>query len=320
MSNNNSYFLIVNPASDTGRLKKKWPEVLEHIQENYDVKFDWAFTEGISMAEKLVVKAVEDGYSVIVSVGGDGIANEIINSIMKNDYVSKVVMGVLALGTSNDIHRGYKIPFDYKEGVRVLFENHVIKVPVGKITGDFGSGAYYFLNHADTGLATLATKSALNGFKWLKGEVKYYFYAMGNILKFKENIGTVKLDGEYVLNEAGEKYDHFSMIAWSFTELLGGFKLFPGNNMQQEGFEVLVGGYRSRLGLLKLLLQAGKGNHKGKPDIVLKRANTVEIEFERVGWPFQGEGEIFTEECKYIKAEYVKDAIDMIVPAGVTVF
>lgn len=320
MTEKNTYYFIVNPAADTGRLEKKWPEVLEHIQENYDVKFDWSFTEGISMADKLIVKAVQDGYSVIVSVGGDGIANEIINSIMNNDYVSKVVMGALALGTSNDIHRGYEIPFDYKEGVRVLFENHVIKVPVGKITGDFNLDAYYFLNHADTGLATLATKSAMNGFKWLKGEVKYYFYAMGNILKFKENIGSVKLDGEYVLNSRGENYDHFSMIAWSFTELLGGFKLFPGNSMQQEGFEVLIGGYRSRLGLLRLLLQAGKGSHKGKPDIILKRATTVEIEFERVGWPFQGEGEIFTEDSKHIKAEYIRNAVDMIVPEGLTVF
>lgn len=315
----NTYYFIVNPASDTGRLKKKWPKVLEHIKENYDDKFDWAYTEGRLMVDKLLIKAVEDGYNNIIAVGGDGIANEVINSIMKNELTSKVKLGLVGLGTANEIHRAYNMPLDYKEIIKMIFDNNIIRAPLGKITGDFDPGVQYILNHADTGLSSLAARSALYGPKWLKGEFKYYIYALANILKFKENTGSVKLDGEYVLNDKGDKYDHFSIIAWSFAAHLGGFKLFPENNMQKEGFAVMLGGYKSRFALLRLLIQADSGKHIGKPGIVYTRANKIEIELEK-NWPYEAEGEIFTENSKNIKIEYIKDAIDMIVPQGFTVY
>lgn len=319
MTEENTYYFIVNPASDTGRLKKKWPKVLEHIQENYNVKFDWSFTEGRLMADKLLLKAVNEGYNNIIAVGGDGIANELINAVMKNGFASKVVIGLLGMGTVNEIHLAYTMRLDYKEALKILLGGNVIRAPIGKITGDFNSSPQYIFNHADTGLSSLAAKSAYYGIKWLKGEIKYYIYALANIIKFKENTGSIKLDGEYVLNSAGEKYDHFSVIAWAFGSHLGGFNLFPENNMQKEGFAVLLGGYKSRFALLKLLIQADSGKHIGKPNIVYTRAKKIEIELEN-SWPYEAEGEIFTEDSKTIKVEYVKDAIDMIVPNGFTVF
>lgn len=319
MNKENAYYFIVNPVADTGRLEKKWPEVLEYIQENFDIEIGWDFTEGVLMAHKLLLKAVEDGYTNIISVGGDGTANEILNSIMDNDLADKVNLGILPMGTSNEIHLAYGIPFDYKEALKTALGGHSAKAPIGKITGDFEKGTHYVLNHTDTGLSSLTAVSANNGVTWLKGELKYYIYALKNIIKFKEYSGSVKLDGKVLLNDDGEPFDKFSVIAMSMGELLGGFKLFPENNMQKKGFGVLVAGYRSRFGLLRLLLQAETGKHLGKPNVVYTRAKKIEIELEN-SWPWEGEGEIYAENSKSITLEYVPDAINIFVPKEFEVY
>lgn len=319
MNKENAYYFIVNPAADTGRLEKKWPEVLEYIQENFDIEIGWGFTEGVLMGHKLFLKAVEDGYTNIISVGGDGMANEILNIIMENDLSDKVTLGILPMGTSNEIHLSYNMPFDYKEALKILLGGKVMRVPVGKITGDFETGTHYILNHTDAGLSSLTAISANNGVTWIKGEIKYYIYALKNIIKFKENKGVIKLDGKVVLNDDGETFDSFSVVVISMGELLGGFKLLPDNNMQKEGFAVVVAGYRSRFGLLRLLLQADSGKHIGKPNVVYARAKKIEIEFKN-SWPWEGEGEIYAENSKSLTIEFIDDAINMIVPVGFEIF
>lgn len=319
MNKENAYYFIVNPVADTGRLEKKWPEVLEYIQENFDIEIGWGFTEGVLMGHKLLLKAVEDGYTNIISVGGDGMANECANVIMNNDLADKVSLGIIPLGTSNEIHLSYNIPFDYKEALKILLGGHTKRMPIGKITGDFDTGTHYVLNHTDGGLSSLAAQSAFNGVKWLKGEIKYYVYALKNIIKFKERKGSIKLDGVEVLNDKGETFDSFSVVVISMGELLGGFKILPGNNMQKEGFGVVVAGYRSRFGLLRLLLQADSGKHIGKHDVVYTRAKKIEINFEK-GWPWEGEGEIYAQDSKALTIEFVSDAINMIVPKDFEIF
>lgn len=319
MTKENAYFFICNPVADTGRLKKKWPKVLEYIQENFDIEMDWGYTEGVLMGHKLMLKAVEDGYTKFISVGGDGMANEILNIIMDNDLSDKVTLGILPMGTSNEIHLSYNMPFDYKEALKILLGGKIMRAPVGKITGDFETGTHYVLNHTDAGLSSLTAISAINGVTWIKGEIKYYIYALKNIIKFKENKGVVKLDGEVVLNDLGETFDSFSVVVISMGELLGGFKLLPDNNMQKEGFAVVVAGYRNRFGLLRLLLQADSGKHIGKNNVVYKRAKKIEIECEEP-WPWEGEGEIYAENSKSLTVEFVDDAINMIVPKDFEIY
>ena len=85
MVTSDAFYFIVNPASNTGRLKKKWPKLepqLKELSKKRDFEYEWKYTDAPLHAMKLTEKAEEIGYKNIVAVGGDGVANEIGNFII----------------------------------------------------------------------------------------------------------------------------------------------------------------------------------------------------------------------------------------------
>lgn len=302
-----NYYFICNPASNTGRLKKRWTKLLGSIEEKINGnEFEWRYTDGPLHAIDLVPELVNQGYKNIISVGGDGIANEVLNGILRNNLKDKVNFGFLPMGTSNDAHKTYEYPSNIMDSLNVILNRNIKNSPVGKITGDFGPNPYYILDHVDCGLAAIAAKSSKEGSKILKGEMKYTYHALKQLTKFKKNKGKVTVDGE-------EYYGNFSIIAVSLGKSMGGYLLWPDNNVSLGDFAVLIGREHSRFELLKLMIAAEKGEHIYKKGIEYRRGKIIEIELEKP-WPYQAEGEIFTEGSKYVKIEYLENAVKLFCP------
>jgi len=315
MVSNRAFYFIVNPASNTGRLKKKWPKLelkLSRFSEARDFEYEWTYTDAPLHAMRLAEQAEERGYKNIIAVGGDGMANEIGNYILQNGR--NITMGLLPMGTSNDLHTTVNLPKDEEKCFNILLDGNTDKIPVGKVTGDFGDNPHYFLNHSDCGLSSLAAKGARDGWKLLKGETKYTFYALKKLVRFKRNQAEITMDGE-------TRNLDLTVIAAGFGEWMGGYKLWPGNGFQKSveeaNFGLVMAYDQSRLRLLKLMLDAEKGKHIGKKGVEYQRAKRVDIHLERP-WPFEAEGEIYAEESKEISFEYVPDALKLIIPKNKT--
>lgn len=308
---NQAFYFIVNPASNTGRLKKKWPKLepqLNELSDSRDFEYEWKYTDAPLHAMKLTEQAEERGYNNIVAVGGDGVANEIGNYILQNDR--NLTMGLMPMGTSNDLHTTVDLPEDEAKCFDIILDRYIATVPVGKATGDFGDNPHYFLNHSDCGLSSLAAIGARDGWKLLKGEMKYTFHALKKLVRFKRNQAEITIDGE-------TRNLDVTVIAASFGEWMAGYKLWPGNSLQQsveEGnFGLAIAYDQSRLRLMKLMIDAEKGKHIGKKGVEYMRAKRIDIYLERP-WPFEAEGEIYAEESKEISFEYVPNALKLIIP------
>ena len=72
--------LIVNPTAGAGRTAKKWPYI-KALLKNTGLRFEHDITEAPGHAIELAKSAVNKGYKLVVSVGGDGTINEIVNGI-----------------------------------------------------------------------------------------------------------------------------------------------------------------------------------------------------------------------------------------------
>ena len=92
-----NYLYIVNPTSGKGRGKK----TIEVIQKYCDSKSKKnTIIETKYPLHATEIAAQEGGnYSHIVSVGGDGTLNEVVNGI-KNP--NEIILGVLPVGSGND--------------------------------------------------------------------------------------------------------------------------------------------------------------------------------------------------------------------------
>lgn len=70
----------------------------------------------------------EQGIDVVIAAGGDGLIGGVITHIVESD----LVLGILPLGTANDIARSIKIPQSLRSAAEVIAAGRVGKVDVGK--------------------------------------------------------------------------------------------------------------------------------------------------------------------------------------------
>lgn len=152
----NKWLVIVNPNASIRKCEKDWPEI-EQLLIKENIPFDALMTTHPRHAIDLVKDNItEKGYRKVISVGGDGTNNEVINGIFNQQRIPThdIQMGVIPVGTGNDWRRTFDIPLDYPQNVKIIKEGKSFLHDIGKVTyynhGD--PQVRYFLNAAGTGL------------------------------------------------------------------------------------------------------------------------------------------------------------------------
>src|SRR4051812_24771050 len=83
-------------------------------------------------------RAALDGTDLIVAVGGDGTVNQVVNGLMRVDKARRPVLGVVPLGTGNDLARTLAIPLDPAAAVEALRSGAARTLDLIRAAGDFG--------------------------------------------------------------------------------------------------------------------------------------------------------------------------------------
>lgn len=175
---------IINPISGIGRYKL----VEEAIQKRLDqAKFDSTieYTNYKGHATEIARTYSEKEFDYIISVGGDGTLNEVVNG-MKN---SAATLGIIATGSGNGLARHLKISTNPQKAVSIINEEHVIKIDTVTLN------QYQFISIAGVGfdalVAHLFSLSEKRGFKsYAKIAIKQFFNYKSKkySLQFKDNL------------------------------------------------------------------------------------------------------------------------------------
>jgi len=88
-------------------------------------------TSGPGQARELARTAVEEGFEVVLAVGGDGTANEVAGGLLG----SQVALGVVPAGSGNGLARTLRIPLDAGRALRELASAVTRRMDVGRING-----------------------------------------------------------------------------------------------------------------------------------------------------------------------------------------
>ena len=106
---------IVNPFSGVGKNKK----IEQLIAKNLDhslFTYEVLYTEYPKHATKLSAEAVKRGVEIIVSVGGDGTANEVAQGMIGG----AAALAILPTGSGNGFARHFEIPVDIAKAIQVM--------------------------------------------------------------------------------------------------------------------------------------------------------------------------------------------------------
>ncbi len=124
--------------------------------------FAFHFTDRRWHAVELVRRYASQ-FDVVVSVGGDGTLNEILNGAPELD----VPLGLIPIGTGNDFARSCKIPYDdIPAAVEILLRHDVRYLDLGIVNGR------RFINALGTGFAGRVNDLGMK-LSWLRGTLKY---------------------------------------------------------------------------------------------------------------------------------------------------
>lgn len=245
---NNKWLVLVNPKASIGKCEKDWPNI-KQLLVSEGIDFDAVVTEYQGHAIQLIRDLItEKGYQKIISVGGDGTNNEVINGIFSQQRfpTTDITMGVIPVGTGNDWRRTFGFPEGYQQLVEVIKNGQIFPHDIGKVVyynnGD--ARTRFFLNAAGTGLnemvcnRTNRLKSQGKG-----GSVRYMLSTASCLFSFKCVHIKLEIDDQEVFND-----EILSLSVGNGKYNGGGMMMMPKSIPDDGLFDITV---VRKLGMLK---------------------------------------------------------------------
>lgn len=130
--------IIANPGSGRGEAPRYARELMDFLTSNYHVNIKLKETTKQSDASKWAFQATDEGYELVICLGGDGTVNEVVSGIMRAEV--KPYFAFVPLGTVNDLARSVGYDLDTGKAIQQFSNLKATKVDVGQ------ANDYFFIN------------------------------------------------------------------------------------------------------------------------------------------------------------------------------
>lgn len=261
----NRYYVIYNPSSGKELAAHKVFGVAETMMSIDDAEFSFYATKKRGDGEEAAKRACNLGYEMIITCGGDGTVNEVVNGIMKSDYKPK--LAIMPAGTINDFAEQLSLPKSKENFASLLMQKKFGTIDIGKINDN------YFINVVGGGaFTTIAHKVTIDA-KTILGKYAYYHRAAVDVpeeLEVCENINFI-IDGkEYnyktflflVLNSAGA----------------GGFRyLCPKAKLNDGLLDLVIFEKTSNADLFQIFTKVFYGQHITHPKVHYFQSENIKV-------------------------------------------
>jgi len=262
--------LIINLTAGGGKPRPHLKTIFKYLKEN-GFNFKVSYTSHHGEAIELAQKAADKGMDLIVSIGGDGTVNEIVNGIMKSK--NNPSLGIIPLGWANDFIKSVNIPSDITQACQILARGKIKKIDIGVINSQI-----YFANICGVGfdaeVAQLANqiKSKHPNLRILSA----FIYVFATVKKLLSPFGyhnvKIKFDGQ-------EIHSKILFIAISNGKIYGGrFKITPEAILDDGLLEICLVEEMGRFKYLSIIPKVFKGTHKSIKGIHFYKAKEVIIQ------------------------------------------
>lgn len=277
------YHFIVNLNSKSNTSRRLW-QSLEAELNRRGVKYKCYFTKyaghACDIAKALCAAHGQANAAplVIVTAGGDGTANEVINGIPVSFY-KKVLLGFLPIGSGNDLAAALGVPSDpFKALAHILRPRRTVRIDHGVLSCPESSFTRRFAVSSGIGYdadicleaSTTPAKVFLNRLRL--GRLIYLVLALKQVFTHKP------LHAKLVFDGAGAQSGSYLFItAMNAVHEGGGMRLAPHAKMNDRKLSVCVVRDFPRIKILLLLPALFFGLHTRFSGIDIIDCSSVEI-------------------------------------------
>jgi diacylglycerol kinase (ATP) len=308
-----SFIIILNPVADNGKAKKKLPQIEEFFTEN-KADFKIIITESVGHAISIASSLSQNSEQVVVSAGGDGTSNEVINGLMLNlnsynplaPQQRNFQFGVIPIGRGNDFAYGAGIPGGFVESMQLLLEGEPYPLDIGHIAGgDYPEGRY-FGNGIGIGFDAIVGLEAAK-IRYLHGMSSYFVAALKTLI-LRPKAPTIEISYG---NE--KQVTTPALISIMNGKRMGGaFFMAPDGDMNDGLFNLTISQQGSRLYFLKAILLYMKGEQKRLQGTITTSAESVFLKSISGGMTTHADGETICVEGLDLEIKMFPSALHII--------
>ncbi|MFC5648809.1 diacylglycerol/lipid kinase family protein [Paenibacillus solisilvae] len=254
--------IIVNPSSGK-------EEALEYVRNTEEILYDKGFHVAVNETEKELdatrycITACEQGYDLIVTIGGDGTLNETINGFL--DQTHRPTLGIIPLGTVNDFARALQIPLNPEKAIQTLTSSKVNTVDMGRLNDRLFANVAAVGSLAES-LSSVSSddKSKLGAFAYLKEGIK-------ELMRNHSHPLVIRHDGEIWEGDS-------PLFLAALTNSVGGFaKLAPDAVIDDGLLHCFIIKDLHVFNTITVSLSLLLGNLKNHKDVVYFTAKSVSV-------------------------------------------
>ncbi|MBD2104403.1 diacylglycerol kinase family protein [Leptolyngbya sp. FACHB-261] len=133
--------LIVNPTSGPNDQASLLRDIIKALQDQ-NIRAEVSLTTPDSDGQALAAEAAQAGTKLVIAAGGDGT----IEAVARGLIHTSTALGIIPLGTRNNIAASLSIPNNLEQAARILVEGESCQIDVGK------ANDHYFLEVVGIGL------------------------------------------------------------------------------------------------------------------------------------------------------------------------
>jgi diacylglycerol kinase (ATP) len=302
--------IILNPIAGRGAGLQSIA-ALRKLFDQYGISYELVVTERRGHAIGLASQAARQGIPVVVAVGGDGTANEVLNGLMqaKEELGAARIhtaMGILSVGRGNDFAYGMGVPTDLEAGVAALARGSRQHVDVGRVAGgDFPAGRY-FGNGVGIGFDAVVGFEAAK-MKRLRGFLNYvvaaiktiYLYYHAPQVHITTDLTTFELPALMVSIMNGRRMG-------------GGFMMAPESRVDDGLLDYCIAAQVSKARIFALIPHFIKGDQASQPSIQMGRTRAISVTALKGSLPAHADGETLCTQGEKLELAIVPEALEMV--------
>jgi YegS/Rv2252/BmrU family lipid kinase len=300
--------LIINPNADMGHAWQKASD-LRPIADEYGGA-DWAGTVYPTHAIELARQAAEDGYDLVVAVGGDGTVHEVVNGLMQVPASKRPQLGVVPLGSGNDFAHILGMDLRADRALKQILTGKAKKIDLGVIEDEHGRKEYWdnTINMGFGGSVNIYSHSL----PVVRGFLMYFVAVILTIIRHYD-----VLQMKITTDQAEWDEDVMMMAICNGPREGGGFVTAPDAVIDDGIFNFTAVKKVSRPMMFRLIPEFMNGTQGRFNQISMGKLKKMEIKCPQPlimhldGETFAG----FASDVHHLKIEVVPDAIEVLMPA-----
>lgn len=254
--------VLYNPHAGRGRARAHLDRLRSVLAARYG-EVHWHETTAPGDATRIAASLNE---GVVFAAGGDGTVNEVLLGLAEGDCLDSVTLGVVPVGTGNDLARHLGIPnLDaYLEAVPRL-------VPTTLDAGEVEGGGL-FLNVVACGFDAVVGQRINSGYRWLTGTTAYLAAVVESLAKYRAVPMQVRVDDHTVF----EGRAMLCAVANS-SSYGGGMKIAPHASLQDGQLDIVLIEEVGKVEFLRAFPRVFAGTHLSHPKVRHWSGQSVQV-------------------------------------------